>query len=337
MGLAAALPVQAGSVESGLAERWPGLEETLPGGVAVSFPTSDPYTLQEAAAGMAPTRDAAATLYMPDTAATAQPVPAVILLHGSGGTQQVREHGYARQLAAQGVAALVVDVFSSRRDIATGFIDRVLNITEAMYLADAFAGLRYLDSRPDIDGSRVAVVGFSYGGMAATFAAYRQTAEIFQPEGPWFAAHVAYYAPCIARFQLNETTGAPVLMMWGSGDIIIDADRCRETVADLRAGGSEADWIIYEGAYHQWDGAFGTPRSIGRDLSGCAFRVEADATIRDADLGLEMSGPLSRRAILALCVRNDPYMIGADDAVRAESTAALSRLLNAAFWPDQSL
>ena len=327
----AALPAQVGGTDTDqlLAERWPAVDAALPGGVAVSFPTSDPYTLRDAAAGTAPARNAVATLFLPDAAAG--PVPAVVLLHGAGGIQAVRETAYARQLAAQGVAALVVDVFAARRDIATGFIERALNITEAMFLADAYAGLRYLDSLPEIDATRVALVGFSYGGMASTYAAYRQTAEIFQPDGPWFAAHAADYAPCIARFARTETTGAPVLLMWGTGDAIVDSDRCRETVADLRGGGSAADWIAFEGAYHQWDGAFATPRTIGRDLSDCAFRVEADATIRDANLGLEMSGPLSRRAILAICVRGEPYMIGADDAVRARSTAALSRFLNAAF------
>jgi dienelactone hydrolase len=316
-----------------LAESWPAVNATLPDGVAVSFPTSDPYTLKDAAAGGAPERDAAAILFLPEAASADAPVPAVILLHGASGVKQEREITYARQLAGQGVAALVIDVFGSRRDLATGFMQRVLDITEAMYLADAFAGLGYLDALPEVDGDRVALVGFSYGAMAATYAAYQQTAEIFRPQGPWFAAHVAYYGPCIARFARTETTGAPVLMMWGSRDAIVDPDRCGETLADLEAGGSAAEGIAYEGAFHQWDGGIATPRTIGRDLSDCAFRVEPDSTVRESTLGVEMSGPLARRAILALCVRDEPYMIGADDAIRAQSTAALSRFLNAAFWP----
>lgn len=325
----------AASASQPLAESWPAVDSSLPQGDAVSFPTSDPYTLRDAATGAAAGREAVATLFLPPDASAAAPVPAVILLHGASGVRQEREITYARQLAGQGVAALVVDVFGARRDLASGFMERVLDITEAMYLADAFAGLRYLDSLPEVDGSRVALVGFSYGGMAATYAAYRQTGEIYQPDGPWFAAHVAFYGPCIARFARTETTGAPVMMLWGTEDAIIDSDDCRQTLADLEAGGSDTSWIAYQGAYHQWDGGVATPRPIGRLLSDCEFRVEPDATTREAVLGLEMSGRLSRRAILAVCVRDEPYMIGADDAVRAQSTADLSRFLNSAFWPDE--
>jgi dienelactone hydrolase len=316
-----------------LDEVWPAVDPSLPRGVDVTFPTSDPYTLRDAASGAAPAREARATLFMPEDASAAEPVPAVILLHGASGVRQEREMTYGRQLAAQGVAALVIDVFGARRDLAVSFMERVLDITEAMYLADAFAGLAYLDALPEVDGTRVALVGFSYGGMAATYAAYRQTAEIYRPGGPWFAAHVSFYGPCIARFERRETTGAPVLMLWGTRDAIIDPDDCRATLADLEAGGSEAGWIAYEGAYHQWDGGVATPRPIGRVLSDCDFRVEPDGRIREEDLGLEMSGRLSRRAILALCVRDEPYMIGADDAVRARSTADLSRFLNRVLWP----
>lgn len=319
--------------QAGLDETWPSVGSELPDAVAVRFESADPFTLREAGDPGLPARQVEARLYLPATAQPSAPAPAVIFLHGAGGVQQVREVAYARQLAAQGVAAMVIDVFGNRRDIATGFIQRVLNITEAMYLADAFAGLRYLAGRDDVDGSRVALIGFSYGGMAATYAAYRQVAELYQPGGPWFAAHIAYYAPCIAEFDSNETTGRPVLMMWGSADAIVDPVRCDATADGLRAGGSAVETVTFDGAFHQWDGGFSVPRTIGRDLSPCAFRVGTDATIRDARLGLVMSGPLTRRAILAACVRNEPYMIGADDRVRILSTAVLSRFLNALFWP----
>ena len=314
-----------------LAETWPEAGGSGVDGQPLYFQSSDPFSLQDAAVGHAPVRDVESTLFLPERRMA--PVPAVVFLHGAGGVQRVRELAYARQLAAQGVAALVIDVFGNRRDIATGFVDRVLNITEAMYLADAYAALDALAARADIDGARVALVGFSYGGMASTYAAYEQVASVFAPNGSRFVGHVAYYAPCIARFMRTETTGAPLLMMWGSEDAIVDTDRCTETIGDLRQGGSVVDWIAFDGAFHQWDGGFATPRLIGRDLSPCALQVEPDLTIRDTGFGLAMTGPLSRRAILATCVSAEPYMIGADSAVRALSTAALSRFLNAAFAP----
>jgi hypothetical protein len=37
-----------------------------------------------------------------------------------------------------GIAVLVLDAFAPRRDMARGFVERVLNITESMLLADAY-------------------------------------------------------------------------------------------------------------------------------------------------------------------------------------------------------
>src|SRR3546814_15131550 len=90
-----------------------------------------------------------------------------LLLHGASGVQSVRELTYARQFAAQGVAALAVDVFAPRRERASGFINRLLEITEAMFLADAYAALDYLATRPEIEPGRCAPVGLPYGGLVA--------------------------------------------------------------------------------------------------------------------------------------------------------------------------
>jgi dienelactone hydrolase len=253
------------------------------------------------------------------------------MLHGASGVLTEREMTYGRQFAAMGVAALVVDVFGARRDRGTGFTARLLNITEAMVLADAYAGLRYLDGLPEVDGERVVLIGFSYGGMATTYAAYAQVAETFAPGGERFAGHVAYYAPCIAEFEDGRATGAPLLMLYGGKDAIIDPDRCATVAETLEAGGAEVETIVYPEAVHQWDGRFGSPRMIGRNLKGCGFHVARDGTVSDSFLPITMSDPFTRKLILAFCVAKDGYMIGRDDAVRDRSNADLARFLEKVF------
>src|SRR5207248_6258209 len=108
-------------------------------------------------------------------------VPAVVLLHGSGGILPSRELTYAPQLARMGVAALVVDSFGARRERGTEFLERVLNITETMMLADAYSALRFLASRPEIDPKRIVLTGFSYGAMATMYALYAQVAHQLAP------------------------------------------------------------------------------------------------------------------------------------------------------------
>jgi dienelactone hydrolase len=248
------------------------------------------------------------------------------MLHGSAGVLAARELTYGKQLASMGIAALVIDAFGARRDRGTSYTERLLNITEVMLIADAYASLDYLATRPEIDPDRVVLIGFSYGAMAAMYALNAEVAEKLGPGGRRFAGHVAYYGPCVTRFEDRRTTGAPLLMLYGDKDQIIDRQRCDETAADFRAGGSEVEVVVYPGAVHQWDGAFGR-RLIGRNLTGCDFEVEADGTVQDRNTGFVVSGPLMRKLLLALCVEDRPYPIGRDDEVRRKSNHDLGVFL----------
>ena len=299
----------------------------------VSFPSSSPFTPAQAGPSAEPTA-ALGYLYLPHSEARGglapRSVPAVVLLHGAGGVLPAREHLYGRQLAAMGAAALVVDVFGARRDRAAGFTERLLEITETMALADAYAALRFLSERPEVDPRRVVLLGFSYGAMASMYGVWATAAERLAPGGERFAGHAAFYGPCIARFEEARTTGAPVLMLYGEGDELIVPERCAAFAEDLRRGGSRAEVVSYPGAVHQWDG--GQPRyRVGRLLGACRLRVGRDGRVRDERTKLPMTGPITRRLILAACVEDRPYLIGADDAVRARSNRDLGRFLDGVF------
>lgn len=296
----------------------------------VGFLSSSPFGPSDAGTSNAPAATAKATLFLPPGTHGPGTVPAVVMLHGAAGNIAERGGTYGPQLASMGVAMLVIDTFGARPDLGGSFNQRLLNITETMFVADAYAGLRFLASRPEIDRRHVVLAGFSYGGMATMYALYAQMADRFVPPGLRFAGHVAFYGPCIARFDDSRTTGAPLLMLYGAGDELIRPDRCAQAAQDLRAGGSTVDIVSYPGAVHQWDG--GLPRMlIGHNLSACSFRVDRQGRIHAAGSGVVMSGPVTRRALLLFCVSSDPYPIGRDDAVRAQSNRDLGRFLAAVF------
>jgi dienelactone hydrolase len=292
---------------------------------SVTFPSESPFTPADIARDPPPA-SVPAQLYLPPHAAPNHSTPAVILLHGAAGLVHQRGSVYGPQLAAMGVAVLVVDTFGARRDLAESFIGRVINITETMFVADAYAGLRYLAARPEIDAHHVALAGFSWGGMATTYALYAQLADALAPPGLRFVGHVAFYAPCIARFADSRTTGAPLLMLYGADDELIRPDRCAQIADDLRSGGSSVAVIAYPGAVHQWDGGM-ERRMIGRNISACRFNVARDRSVWDSRTWLPMTGPYTRGAILALCASSQPYPIGRDDAVRALSNRDFGRFL----------
>lgn len=331
--LAVAAP--AGAAGSDLIRPWPSGSALNGSGQSVAFPSESPFGLSRGEDGAAPpAATAQGTLFLPPGASRDNPVPAVVLLHGSAGVLPAREMNYGRQFAAMGIAALVVDSFAARRNLGTGFIDRLMNITEAMLIADAYAGLRYLQELGAVDMSKVALAGFSYGGMATTYALYDQVAQRFAPGGLRFAGHVAFYGPCIVRFNNSKTTGAPLLMLYGTGDAIVNPDRCAEVERDLEKGGSRVERIAYEGAYHQWDGGRGGPRKIGRNLAPCQFRVLESGVVLEARTYLPMTNPFSRKVMLGLCSDGEGYMIGADEEVRQKSNADFGRFLAELFGRD---
>ena len=336
-GLLASVLVSGGAgAQAALTDPWPDPAEIT--GITVetvSFPSASPFSpaylpapghWQEAG----PANTTVGRLYLPPGAHPNHATPAVVMLHGAAGLVRERGDTYGPQLAAMGVAVLVVDSFGSRPALNTGFTGRLLNITETMFVADAYGALHYLAARPEIDARRVVLAGFSYGGMAAMYALYAQLADRLAPPGLRFAGHVSFYGPCIARFADSRTTGAPLLMLYGSGDELIRPQRCAEVAADLRAGGSDVEVIAYPGAVHQWDG--GLPRQmIGRNLSPCSFTVERDGTIRDDRTLIPMNGPFLRKVTLGLCVQDKPYPIGRDDRIRAQSNRDFGRFLARVF------
>jgi uncharacterized protein len=99
----------------------------------------------------------AAWLYLP-TGVAAPPV--VILGHGLGGTREMRLDAFAQRFAQAGIAALA---FTYRHfGDSSGEPRQLLSIKRQ--LADWDAAVAFVKGRRDVDGSRIAVWGSSFGG-----------------------------------------------------------------------------------------------------------------------------------------------------------------------------
>jgi len=296
----------------------------------VTLASSSPYLLTDVDSERAPATTVNGTLFLPSGPHAPHSLPAVVMLHGSGGVLVSRELTYGRQLAAMGIAVLVVDSFGGRPDRGSSYIERLLNITETMLVADGYAALGNLATRPEIDSKRVVLVGFSYGAMATMYALMSDVADRMAPPGLRFAGHVSFYGPCVARFEDRRTTGAPLLMLYGGDDQVIDHERCSAFADDLRAGGSKVDVVVYPGAVNQWDGPFGR-RLFGRNVAACDFEVQRDGSVHDRGTGVVMRNQATRQVMLGLCVTDKPYPIARDDAVRQQSNRDFGRFLARVF------
>jgi len=110
------------------------------------------------------------TLVLPVGASSDNPVPAMVILHGSGGIKEGREMRYAKLFAQNGIAGFVVDYYEPRGVKAdTVYQMKTMIATEVDVMSDAYSALKVLGTHPAIDASRIGVTGYSYGGMATRY------------------------------------------------------------------------------------------------------------------------------------------------------------------------
>jgi dienelactone hydrolase len=105
-------------------------------------------------------------LYLP-TGVTSPPV--VILGHGLGATREMRLDAFAERFAQAGIGALA---FTYRHFGDSGGQPRQL-LSIKRQLTDWDAAIAWVKTRPDIDGTRIAVWGSSFGGGHAITVASR--------------------------------------------------------------------------------------------------------------------------------------------------------------------
>ena len=212
-------------------------------------------------------------LFAPSGGARAKS-PAIVMMHGRAGAYSTAAHGrydattlskrhafWGRYWAAQGYVALLVDGFGPR-GYPGGFPahshdtrpDAVNEVT--VRPLDAYGALKYLRARPDIDGSRIALQGWSNGGSAALAT---MSDEILASSGlapnTGFRGAVALYPACglYDRFADGYRPYAPVRVFSGDADEEVSAAHCARLVRAAKATGGDIEIQIYPGATHSFD------------------------------------------------------------------------------------
>jgi dienelactone hydrolase len=179
---------------------------------------------------------------------------AVLICHGSDGVDG-RGDFHAGALHAAGMATLEIDMWAAR-GTARGALARPASPIET--LPDAFAALAFLAAQPEVDGLRIGIMGFSWGGAVTLLCATRRHTRALSHDGQGFRAHAALYPVCwaygrVPAMALTDLTGAPILIQTGEADAY-DGPGAGESLAGaLRAQGVEAVNTTYPGAGHGFD------------------------------------------------------------------------------------
>lgn len=188
-----------------------------------------------------------------------RPAPAIVLLHGCGGALNrqgaltARMTKYSAMLNAEGWHVLVLDSLTPRgeREICTQEIGtRAITMTERRN--DTLGALAWLAAQTGVDGSRLALLGWSNGGSAVLSSTNLGQAQVAAaPIKP--RAAVAFYPGCEAELRRGYTPSASLLMLVGAADDWTPAAPC-EALA-RQTGAPQPLISSYAGAFHGFDSA----------------------------------------------------------------------------------
>lgn len=257
--------------------------------------------------------------------------PAVVLVHGSGGIYDAMLDFWPKQFNAAGIAVLSVDSFGPRGVKSTA--EDQSQVPFAADVADAFAALKLVASHPRVDPARIAIMGFSRGGITAWRTAVQRIAASQQlPNGLRFAAHVPVYAGgCSGVFRLLVkldvfSIKAPMLWVHGDADDYTPIGACRDYAERIAKTGTPVEFLTLEGAMHKFDQddvRRYNVRGAQRTLETCPLELDIDTmTMFDRNTGQRVSGEAIQTVTRQSCSALGAHVQG-DRAARDKAAQAI--------------
>jgi dienelactone hydrolase len=201
-------------------------------------------------------------------AAGSGPWSAVVLLPTCGGVSE-SVYDWARRLTEAGRLALIVDS-NSPRGVGNNCQGAASLVTQRHVAEDAAAALAYLRGLPMAKPDRLAVVGFSWGAMAAAKMSGADFQARLTPALAGLRAIVAFYPGCgtaqvnaplhvVESYAWGGAVAIPLLLALGAKDDDTPAHFCTDRADRLRSSGQPVSYKVYADATHAFDGRqFGT-------------------------------------------------------------------------------
>jgi dienelactone hydrolase len=250
-------------------------------------------------------------------------LPAVILIHGSGGVGS-NVDAWAKEINSLGIAAFILDSFSGR-----GIVNTLSDQSQLDSLAmtiDAYRALALLAQHPRIDPERIAVMGFSKGAVPAVYSSNERFRKLYDSAKVLFAAHIGLYTPCNVQYRDDDkVTGAPIRLFHGIADDYVSIAPCRAYVERLKAAGVNVALTEYPDAFHAYDGTTSPPIQLPQ------AQTTRNCTLREGDNGQVLNAKTS--AVYTLndpCVERGPH-VGFNQAAYQATVKAVREFLTATF------
>jgi len=168
-------------------------------------------------------------------------VPAVIALHGAGGSVSGMER-YAGTLAAQGFAVYLLHYFD-RTGIASADKQTILR-NFPLWMKTLWDAVSFIETQPQVDGERIALLGFSLGAyLSLSNAAIDHRVK----------AVVEFFGGMPKEMNLFMRRLCPVLILHGEADPTVPVDEAYQLQKLLEKKGIPYEIKIYPGAGHGFE------------------------------------------------------------------------------------
>jgi dienelactone hydrolase len=251
-------------------------------------------------------------------------LPAVILIHGSGGVGS-NVDAWAKEINSLGIAAFILDSFSGRGIVNT--LNDQSQLDSLAMTIDAYRVLALLAQHPRIDPERIAVMGFSKGAVPAVYSSNERFRKLYDPVKVGFAAHIGLYTPCNVQYRDDyKVTGAPIRLFHGIADDYVAIAPCRAYVERLKAAAVNVVLTEYPDAFHAYDGTTFSP-----PVQLLQAQTTRNCTLREGDNGQVLNAKTG--AIYTLndpCVERGPH-IGFNQGAYQATVKAVREFLSATF------
>ena len=186
------------------------------------------------------------------TAAVAKKIPALIMIHEFWGIND-NIRSMANTIAKQaGYAVLAVDLFKGQSTKDPNQAMQLVKLARSNpqeAISNLQAAVQYVSSLPFVDSSKIASIGWCFGGGQSLQLA------LHSEQHPLAATVLYYGTPLVTNTQELSKIKWPVLGIFGDQDKAIPIEQIQQFKAALDAGGIINQIQIYKGLGH----AFANP------------------------------------------------------------------------------
>lgn len=194
--------------------------------------------------------------------------PGVLVAHEGPGLDD-HAKSYARRLADLGYAAFALDYHGGGKwlDDRTQMMSRIMELMGApdRIVALGQAGLNVLTAQDEVDTTRLAAIGFCFGG---TMALHMARAGVPLKAAVGFHAGLATIAPAAPG-----AISAKILALIGADDPMIPQQQRADFEAEMRAAGADWQLQLYGGVQHSYT----NPGAARANIPGIVYEAAAES------------------------------------------------------------